>query len=333
MCRRQPSTIGRCSSPSGCPRRPASAGVEAVTRRGILLIALGVALALIAARFAGRAFILQPIGALVRAAERWRAGDLSARVGLDGHKSEFARLGAACDSMAAGLQAREAEIGRTLAALRESDERFRQFADNSRDVLWIWDRRTARLEYLSPAFSEIWGRPPEEVVAHGADFLATLHPDDRERVAEALPRALAGKRVDLTYRVMRPDGAQRWVRDSRFAIRDQSGAIVRAGGICQDITDWKLAVEERERNLQDRELLLREVNHRVKNNLQVIISLMRLQAGRSGSEEVRAAFDEACGRVSTITELHVDLFDGAEIGALDFGAHLHELCRRLGVQP
>ena len=95
------------------------------------------------------------------------------------------------------------------------------------------------------------------------------------------------------------------------------------------MTDWKLALEERERNLQDRELLLREVNHRVKNNLQVIISLMRLQAGRSDNEEVRAAFEEACGRVSTITELHVDLFAGADIGALDFGAYLHALCRRL----
>ena len=313
----------------GLSTRAATAGVEAATRRGILLIMLGVALAMIAARFAGRAFILQPIEALVRAAERWRAGDLGARVGLAGHRSEFANLGAAFDDMAASLQAHEAEIDRTLEALRESETRFRQFAEHSRDVLWIWDRRTARLEYLSPAFSEIWGRPPEEVVSRGDDFLATLHRDDRERVAEALPGVLAGQRVDITYRVLRPDGGQRWVRDTRFAIRDDSGEIIRAGGICQDVTDWKLALEERERNLQDRELLLREVNHRVKNNLQVIISLMRLQAGRSDNEEVRAAFEEACGRVSTITELHVDLFAGADIGALDFGAYLHALCRRL----
>ena len=137
-----------------------------------------------------------------------------ARVGLAGHRSEFANLGAAFDDMAASLQAHEAEIDRTLEALRESETRFRQFAEHSRDVLWIWDRRTARLEYLSPAFSEIWGRPPEEVVSRGDDFLATLHPDDRERVAEALPGVLAGQRVDITYRVLRPDGGQRWVRDS-----------------------------------------------------------------------------------------------------------------------
>ena len=231
--------------------------------------------------------------------------------------------------MAASFHAHEVEIGRTVTALKASEERFRQFAENSRDLLWIWDRSTARMEYLSPAFRDIWGRDPEPILRGQTTLLTTIHPEDRERVSDALLRILAGERASLTYRVLRPDGTERWVRDSGFAIRDESGAIIRAAGICQDITGQRLVEQEREKSLHDRELLLREVNHRVKNNLQVVISLLRLQAGRSASEEVRAAFEEACGRVSTIAELHVDLFDGAQIGALDFGAYLHALCRRL----
>lgn len=314
----------------GLSPEAALAPVQAATRRGVLLIGLGVALALLAAWIAGRAFILRPVSALLAAAQRWHAGDFSARVGLSGRHAEFGQLGAAFDEMAAGLEAHEREIGRTLQALRESEERFRQFAENSHDVIWIVDRRSGRTEYVSRAFAEIWGRPPEDLVEGRIEHLATVHPKDREAAAAAFARTLEGGPPPVvTYRVVRPDGQVRWVRDSGFPIRDASGAVIRVGGICRDVTELKRIEDERERVLREREVMLREINHRVKNNLQVIISLLRLQASRSASPEVREAFDEACGRVSTITELHVALFDGAQIGSLDFGAYLHELCARL----
>lgn len=313
----------------GLSAQNAMQAINAAQRRGLVLIAAGLLLALAAARVAGRLFILRPIEALLRAAARWRAGDFSARVHLVGQRSEFSRLGDAFDGMAASFEAHEREMRATTAALQVSEARFRQFAENSHDVLWIFDRRVARFDYLSPAFAEIWGRPAEEVLAGEVNFLATLHPNDRERAAAARPAILAGEQVVVTYRVVRPDGTIRWVRDSGFPIRDDTGAIIRAGGICRDITVWKAIEQERERTLAERELMLREINHRVKNNLQVMTSLLRLQASRGASQEIRDAFEEACGRVSTITELHVGMFHGAQVGTLDFGTYLHELCRRL----
>ena len=231
--------------------------------------------------------------------------------------------------MAASFEAHEREMRTATAELQVSEARFRQFAENSHDVLWIFDGRAGKLDYVSPAFTEVWGRPAEEVLTGEVDFLATLHPNDRERAAAARPAALAGEQAVVTYRVQRPDGTLRWVRDSGFPIRDDCGAITRAGGICRDITAWKAIEKERERSLAERELMLREINHRVKNNLQVVTSLLRLQASRGASPEIRDAFEEACGRVSTITELHVNMFHGAQVGSLDFGTYLHELCRRL----
>ncbi|MEK0085586.1 sensor histidine kinase [Benzoatithermus flavus] len=297
--------------------------------RGLLLIGSCLLLALAAAHFAGRAFIVQPVEALLRAAERWRAGDFGARAGLADRHSELARLGAAFDGMAASLEAHEAQMQETLEALKESEARFRQFAENSHDVLWIFDRQRNRHDYISPAFAQIWGRSGDALLRGEIAFLDTVHPDDRAKVEKALPEVLGGREVALTYRIVRPDGGIRWIRDSGFPIRDGAGRIVRAGGICRDVTEWAMITQERERSLRERELMLREINHRVKNNLQVIISLLRLQANRSGSDEVRDAFDEACGRVSTITELHSALFEGTQISTLDFGSYLHELCARL----
>ena len=323
-------TIGQSLAVSvGLSAQTAIAGIAAAQQRGLLLIGAGLLLALVAARLAGRVFILQPVNALLRSAARWRAGDLSARTHLAPQRSELGRLGAAFDDMASSFQAHERDMQATTEALRASEARFRQFAENSHDVLWIYDRSAARYEYLSPAFAEIWGRPPEPVVHGTVDFLATIAPQDRERAAAALPAVLAGEQVVTTYRVERPDGELRWVRDSGFPIRDETGTIIRAGGICRDVTAWKAIEKERERGLAERETMLREINHRVKNNLQVITSLLRLQASRGVSEEVREAFDEACGRVSTITELHASMFRGVQVGTLDFGTYLHELCHRL----
>jgi PAS domain S-box-containing protein len=303
--------------------------LAAASWRGALLIGLCLLLALAAARFAGRAFIVEPVAALLRAAERWRAGDLAARVGLPPRGSELSRLGAAFDAMAESLERHEAQVRRTLDALKESEARFRQFADNSHDVLWIYSRDAGRHDYVSPAFAKIWGRSAEGLLQGEFAFLDTVHPEDRPAVEKAMPEALAGREIALTYRVVRPDGEVRWVRDSGFPIRDGNGRVQRLGGICRDTTEWASLEEERERSLRERELMLREINHRVKNNLQVITSLLRLQASRSGSAEVKEAFDEACGRVSTITELHSALFEGVQISTLDFGSYLHELCARL----
>ena len=307
----------------------ALAGVREATQRGVLLVLLSVALAAAAAWLAGRIFILPPVSALLQAADRLRGGDFTARSRIDGSSTEFGRLGAAFDAMAQSLERHEQEMSGTLTALQASEERFRQFGENSQDVLWIYDCRSRRLEYLSPAFDEIWGIAHEDLLTGRASWLATVHPEDRPLVESIKRRLIAGERVASDYRVVRPDGGIRWIRGSGFPIHDAGGALIRVGGICRDITDWRRIEAEREASLRERELMVREINHRVKNNLQVVISLLRLQANRNPDPKLRDEFEEACGRVNTITEIHARLFDGEEVGGLDFGAYLRQLCDRL----
>jgi PAS domain S-box-containing protein len=127
------------------------------------------------------------------------------------------------------------ERKRAEADLRESEARFRQFAEYSADVLWILDIETMRHEYLSPAFERVWGEQPCAMFADAARWRESVHPEDRERAAAWVERARAGEVAVIEYRIVRPDGAVRWIRDTVFPIRDEQGRVRRIGGVAQEL--------------------------------------------------------------------------------------------------
>lgn len=141
---------------------------------------------------------------------------------------------------------------RAEAALRESEERFRQLAENIYEVFWVASADRSVVEYLSPAFERIWGRPVESVVGVAGSYLQTLHPEDSPGVTGAF-ETQAAEGYDLTYRIVRPDGCARWIRDRAFPIRDRKGRTVRLCGVAEDVT-LRMEAEERSR-LQEQKLI------------------------------------------------------------------------------
>nr|WP_280856134.1 PAS domain-containing protein [Pararoseomonas indoligenes] len=127
------------------------------------------------------------------------------------------------------------------AALRASEARFRGFAEASTDVLWIADGRGERLDYLSPAFEQVYGIPREVALADLSVVLDLVHPEDRATFRSAMPRAVAGETVIVHYRVVRPDGSVVHLRDTGFPIRDEAGTVMQVAGVVQDISDIALA--------------------------------------------------------------------------------------------
>jgi PAS domain S-box-containing protein len=133
---------------------------------------------------------------------------------------------------------------RAEEALRESEERFRQLAENIHDLFWIKTADFKHVLYLSPAYERITGHSAQQRYRDQdyQPFLDRIVPEDRERMAEIMRRG-AEAEFEIEFRITRPDGSLRWFRDRGFPIRDQSGQVYRIAGIATDITERKLAQE------------------------------------------------------------------------------------------
>ena len=126
-------------------------------------------------------------------------------------------------------------------SLRESQERFRQLAENIREVFWLTDPVKNQMIYISPGYEQVWGRACQSLYASPRSWLEAIHPDDRERVLEAALTKQVRGQYDEEYRIVRPDGSIRWIRDRAFPIRDHGGMIYRIAGLAADITEHKQA--------------------------------------------------------------------------------------------
>lgn len=124
-------------------------------------------------------------------------------------------------------------------ALADSEERFRQLVTHIPQVFWINAIR-GQLLYITPSYEEVWGRPVAELYENRSAWRDALHPDDRERVVNALANRQDDE-YEITYRIVRPDGGVRWIRDRGFPIADATGRAYRMAGIAEDITERILA--------------------------------------------------------------------------------------------
>ncbi|HSN27084.1 MAG TPA: PAS domain S-box protein, partial [Kofleriaceae bacterium] len=120
--------------------------------------------------------------------------------------------------------------------LRASEERFREIAETISDVFWILDHRARQVVYVSPAYERIWGRSASSLYEDSRSWLDAIHPEDRERVREASGAIDIDGAYDEEYRIVRPDGTSRWIRDTGFPVRDELGRVARVIGVARDIT-------------------------------------------------------------------------------------------------
>jgi PAS domain S-box-containing protein len=129
-------------------------------------------------------------------------------------------------------------------ALQSSEERFRELAENIRQVFWLREPGSEGFLYISPAYEQVWGRSRASVYRDPVSRLEAIHPEDLDRSRLIFARQMQGEEVETEYRIRTPDGREKWIRGRTFPIRDQDGRLIRVAGIAEDITEQKHYEEE-----------------------------------------------------------------------------------------
>lgn len=224
------------------------------------------------------------------------------------------------------------EVQRINRRLIESERRLRLALDAANLGEWEYEpltRRFIRSAMVERLFGFAPGTAGEDIDA----FLDRIVPEEKAAYLAAAKAAIAsGQPFSLEFRVTHPDGSIHWLAQRGETLAGGESPVAegrRVIGVIMDVTREKERERSLETLLQQKDLLMHEVNHRVKNNLQLVASLLQLQARSIRDAVARQHFSDACGRVLSIAELHKKLYKWGDFGKLDFGEYLHDLCAEL----
>jgi PAS domain S-box-containing protein len=209
--------------------------------------------------------------------------------------------------------------------LRESRTLLSLALEAGQAGVWYLDVAPRRFVPSARAL-ELHGLPPDATLNHD-EGMARVHPDDRGRVGEALGRTLGGgEPYRVEYRVA-GDGEPRWL--ASFADVRPGPDGPRLVGLVQDVTARRRAEDRVRASLREKEVLLKEIHHRVKNNLQIVSTLLDLQSDYTADPGALEMFRESRGRVKSMALVHERLYRSADVARVDFAEYVRQLAHDL----
>lgn len=226
---------------------------------------------------------------------------------------------------------RRAQAREAVDSLRENEAHLREAQSIARMGRWELDLDTGRLTWSGGIFEqheECRISSPESY----DDLLEHIHPDDREMVDRICRESFAGGvDFELEHRLMMPDGGVKWVSAIGHTGSGGAGGSGRFIGTIQDITHRKREEEDLKASLAEKDVLLREVHHRVKNNLASIISLLELQKEGIRDESALASLRELSNRIMSMALVHTRLYRSGNLACIGLREYLGELASHLVV--
>jgi len=295
----------------------------------IILIALVTALiAIFISVWIGTRLISRPVRSITAAMGQLAAGNLSTGVGDLNRKDEI------------GSMARAVEVFRKNAtdkrtaeeAFQESQRRLTTLMSNlpgmayrcKNDPEWT-------MEFVSDGCQSLIGYRPQDLVGNALlSYNEMIYPEDRAMVRDTVQPAVKNKQpFELIYRIITANREEKWVWEQGRGIFGAEGNLLALEGFITDITDRKAAEERIKTSLQEKEVLLREIHHRVKNNMQVITSLLRLQSDKIKDQQYADMFRESQERIKSMALIHEKLYQSKDLSRVDFNEYIKSLINSL----
>ncbi|MFA5117858.1 MAG: PAS domain S-box protein [Candidatus Omnitrophota bacterium] len=210
------------------------------------------------------------------------------------------------------------------AALLASESRYRSIVENTNDALYIHDFEGTIMDVNENA-CKMTGYSRDDLM--GASLAKIDCPENTRLMQKHMQRLLRDGKVEFDGQHMKKDHSCVWVTVSAKIVSRSGKGIVQ--GFVKDITERKCAEERIKAALVEKELLLRELNHRVKNNLQVVNSLLNLQARKIKDEGVREILMESHSRIKSIAMVHEKLYGSSDFSRIDMKEYLNSLLRSI----
>ncbi|AKB75376.1 Sensory transduction histidine kinase [Methanosarcina lacustris Z-7289] len=239
------------------------------------------------------------------------------------NKGVYLRDEEGCVCKALGVMKDITEIKLSSEKLKESEELYRSFLQNFKGIAFKVDRDFTPL-FLEGALEEITGYTGEDFISGRINLPDIIYPEDRPlfSISRKKMRSSPNSIMEHEYRLTRKDGTVKWVHELIHNICDASGKTEFIQGYAYDITLKKKAEE----TLEKAEAIgMREIHHRIKNNLQVVSSLLSLQADKFKDKDVIEAFRESENRVISMSIIHEELHKSEDTTSIDFEAYLRKL--------
>ncbi len=215
------------------------------------------------------------------------------------------------------------------AELRESRQRLQLALNAAKAGAWAWDSHTGQAIWSDENYL-VMGLQPGSVEPHYDTWLACVHPEDRQRASDQVAAVINDRTsLDIEFRVVWPDGSIHWLNDIGQMRLDENGRPEGMYGIQMDVTERKRIEAEIRASLHEKEVLLKEIHHRVKNNLQVIASMLSLQAAYLADTQTQRVLKDSQNRVAAMAAIHEKLYQSKNLARIDFGKYIRDLMAQL----